>query len=427
MNESDSGYLLLIGAYRDNEVSAPHPLISTLDEIGKAGTTVNLINLQNLSQVKLNQLVADTLGCKEELAFPLSQLVCQKTQGNPFFATQFLKALHQDGLITFNFEEGCWQCDIGRINQQAMTDDVLEFMAFQLRRLPESTQQVLKLAACIGNQFDLVTLAIVSEQLEIETAACLWNGLQEGLILPQSEVYKFSVGQEEQIFTQQSSQNTVYKFLHDRVQQAAYSLIPADQKQATHYKIGMLLLRNSSDSEQEERLFEIVTHLNAGSSLITQPSEQQELAELNLIAGRRAKSATAYTVAVEYFTVGISLLSRHSWESHYDLTLALYVEVAEATYLNTDFEQMEQWVKIVLQHANTLLDSIPIYVTRMMAAKSQGLPLKTLNIGSQVLQLLGIEFPQQPTPADIGQAAQATITKNIRQLKSSLTTEIFLK
>ncbi|QKQ73002.1 ATP-binding sensor histidine kinase [Nostoc sp. TCL240-02] len=408
MNESD-GYLLLIGAYRDNEVSSLHPLISTLDEIGKASTIINLINLQNLNQVKLNQLVADTLGCKEELAFPLSKLVCQKTQGNPFFATQFLKALHQDGLITFNFEEGCWQCDIARINQQAMTDDVLEFMAFQLRRLPESTQQVLKLAACIGNQFDLATLAIVSEQLEIETAACLWNGLQEGLILPQSEVYKFFVGQEEQIFTQQTSQNTVYKFLHDRVQQAAYSLIPDDQKQATHYKIGMLLLRNSSDSEQEERLFEIVTHLNAGSSLITQLSERQELAELNLIAGRRAKSATAYTVAVEYFTVGISLLSRHSWESHYDLTLALYIEVAEATYLNTDFEQMEQWVTIVLQHANTLLDSIPIYVTRMMAAKSQGLPLKTLNIGSQVLQLLGIEFPQQPTPADIGQAAQATM------------------
>ncbi|RCJ39893.1 hypothetical protein A6769_04855 [Nostoc punctiforme NIES-2108] len=409
MNESECGYLLLIGAYRDNEVLPAHPLMSTLDEARKIGTTINLMTLQPLSQLKLNQLVSDTLGCKEELALPISQLVLKKTHGNPFFATQFIKALHQDGLIIFNFAEGCWQCDIAKINQQSLTDNVLEFMAFQLRRLPESTQQALKLAACIGNQFDLATLAIVSEQVETETAACLWNGLQEGLILPQSEVYKFYVGQEEEIFTQQTSQNTGYKFLHDRVQQAAYSLIPDDQKQATHYKIGMLLLRNSSDSEREERLFEIVTHLNAGSSLITAPSERQKLAQLNLSAGRRAKSATAYTVAVEYLSTGISLLSHSCWESHYDLTLALYIEVTEATYLNADFEQMEQWVTIVLQHAKTLLDSIPIYVTRMMAGRSQGLPLKTLNIGLQVLQLLGIEFPQQPTPADIGQAAQATM------------------
>ncbi|MEH1913782.1 trifunctional serine/threonine-protein kinase/ATP-binding protein/sensor histidine kinase [Nostoc sp.] len=409
MNESECGYLLLIGAYRDNEVLPAHPLMSTLDEVRKIGTTINLMTLQPLSQLKLNQLVSDTLGCKEELALPISQLVLKKTHGNPFFATQFIKALHQDGLIIFNFAEGCWQCDIAKINQQSLTDNVLEFMAFQLRRLPELTQQALKLAACIGNQFDLATLAIVSEQVETETAACLWNGLQEGLILPQSEVYKFYVGQEQQIFTQQTSQNTGYKFLHDRVQQAAYSLIPDDQKQATHYKIGMLLLRNSSDLEREERLFEIVTHLNAGSSLITAPSERQELAQLNLSAGRRAKSATAYTVAVEYLSTGISLLSHSCWESHYDLTLALYIEVTEATYLNADFEQMEQWVTIVLQHAKTLLDSIPIYVTRMMAGRSQGLPLKTLNIGLQVLQLLGIEFPQQPTPADIGQAAQATM------------------
>ncbi|MHC5764763.1 MAG: trifunctional serine/threonine-protein kinase/ATP-binding protein/sensor histidine kinase [Nostoc sp.] len=409
MNESECGYLLLIGAYRDNEVLPAHPLMSTLDEVRKIGTTINLMTLQPLSQLKLNQLVSDTLGCKEELALPISQLVLKKTHGNPFFATQFIKALHQDGLIIFNFAEGCWQCDIAKINQQSLTDNVLEFMAFQLRRLPELTQQALKLAACIGNQFDLATLAIVSEQVETETAACLWNGLQEGLILPQSEVYKFYVGQEQQIFTQQTSQNTGYKFLHDRVQQAAYSLIPDDQKQATHYKIGMLLLRNSSDLEREERLFEIVTHLNAGSSLITEPSERQELAQLNLSAGRRAKSATAYTVAVEYLSTGISLLSHSCWESHYDLTLALYIEVTEATYLNADFEQMEQWVTIVLQHAKTLLDSIPIYVTRMMAGRSQGLPLKTLNIGLQVLQLLGIEFPQQPTPADIGQAAQATM------------------
>ncbi|UKO95779.1 trifunctional serine/threonine-protein kinase/ATP-binding protein/sensor histidine kinase [Nostoc sp. UHCC 0870] len=408
MGELHTGYLLLIGAYRDNEVSPVHPLISTLADIKKTGAIMNSITLQPLSQLKVNQLVSDTLGCEEKLAFPLSQLVSQKTQGNPFFAIQFLKALHQDGLIIFNVEECCWQCDIAKINQQALTDDVVKFMVFQLLRLPESTQQVLKLAACIGNQFDLNTLAIAAQQSPMETAACLWNGLHEGLILPQSEVYKFYVGTEH-IPTQDTSHHIVYKFLHDRVQQAAYLLIPDDQKQLTHYKIGTLLLCNSSDAEREERLFEIVTHLNAARTLITQPSELEELTQLNLIAGRKAKSATAYAAAVEYFATGIALLPHDAWESHYNLTLSLHIEVTEATYLNTDFKQMEQWATIVLQHTQTLLDSIPVYVTRMMAAKSQGHPLTTLRIGLQVLQLLGIEFPPQPTPADITRAGEVTM------------------
>ncbi len=408
MTESNSNYLLLIGAYRDNEVSSAHPLILTLNKIVQTSAIVNKMTLRPLSQLKLNQLVADTLGCSEETAFILSQLVYQKTQGNPFFAREFLKSLHQDGLIKFNYGQGCWQCEIAQINQQALTDDVVAFMAFQLQRLPESTQEVLKLAACIGNQFDLATLAIVSEQSEIETAAALWNALQEGLILPQNEVYKFFGGQADQAVACETSKVVAYKFLHDRVQQAAYSLIPHYQKQATHYKMGKLLLNNFSDAEQQERLFEIVTHLNAGSSLITQSSERQRLVELNLMAGRKAKSATAYATAVDYLTMGIELLPYYSWDIQYSLTLALHIEAAEACYLNIDFEQMDKWAEIVLENAQSLLDSIPVYVTRMMAARSQGHPLATLQIGLQVLHLLGIDFSQQPTQTEIAQATEAT-------------------
>ncbi len=221
VNESQLGYLLLLGAYRDNEVSPTHRLMLTLDEVRKAGTTLNTITLAPLDQVSLNQLVADTLVCSPKVAQPLTELVYQKTQCNPFFATQFLKALHKDEVITFDIQSGHWQCDISQVREAALTDNVVEFMAQQLQKLPRETQDFLKLAACIGNQFDLATLAIVSESSEMESATALWKALQEGLVLPQSEVYKFYVGIEQNI-SEAISQTVAYRFLHDRVQQAAY-------------------------------------------------------------------------------------------------------------------------------------------------------------------------------------------------------------
>ena len=179
MSEQNTGYLLLIGAYRDNEVSPAHPLILTLEEIQKSGVSINTITLSPLNLTDLNDLVADTLSCSAELALPLTKIIYQKTQGNPFFSNQFLKSLYEDGLITFNFDARYWQSDIAKIRTLGLTDDVVEFVALQLQKLPLQTQEVLKLAACIGNQFDLNTLAIVNEKSEAETAADLWKALEK--------------------------------------------------------------------------------------------------------------------------------------------------------------------------------------------------------------------------------------------------------
>ncbi|MEH2093611.1 ATP-binding sensor histidine kinase [Nostoc sp.] len=403
---SDNGYLLMLGAYRDNEVSPVHPFILTVEEIRKANAIINTITLAPLNLADTNHLVADTLHCFRELAQPLTELIDRKTQGNPFFTTQFLKALHEDGQITFDRDRRYWECNIAQVNALALTDDVVEFMALQLQKLPLETQQVLKLAACVGNQFNLSTLAIISEQSAADAATALWKALQEGLILPTSQIYKFFQDIEQS--DQQSSVNPSYRFLHDRVQQAAYSLIPDHQKQLTHLSIGQLLLRDSDRSEREERLFEIVNHLNGGIALITSPHEQQNLAELNLAAGQKAKMATAYAGAISYFATGIELLPADAWESHYPLALVLYEEIAEASYLNTDFEQMEQWVSVVLQKAKTLLDMSKVQQTRILGANSQGKLLDAIQIGLQVLRSLGIEFPEQPTQEDIGQAFGVT-------------------
>ncbi|MEH2461236.1 ATP-binding sensor histidine kinase [Nostoc sp.] len=405
----DTGHLLVLGAYRDNEVSSMHPFILTVDEIVKTGATVNTISLQALSLVDLNQLLADTLDCELSQAQPLTKLVYQKTKGNPFFATQFLKALHEDKHITFDWETHHWQCDIAQVRALAITDDVVEFMALQLQKLPIPTQDVLKLAACIGAQFDLNTLAIVSEKSLEDAATELWRALQEGLIIPTTEIYKFFT-QSDTASLYHAAANPIYRFLHDRVQQAAYSLIPEDKKQITHLQIGRLLQQATSGSEQNKQIFAIVNHLNKGVSLIVDAAEIQELVQLNRVAGQKAKGATAYGAALDYFNTGIALLTCDRWQSQYDLTLALYEGAAESAYLSTNFDQIEPLAQEVLNHAHSWFDRISIYETKILVCVAQNHQLKALCLGREVLEALGVSLPEQPTQAEVGQAIQHTQT-----------------
>ncbi|MEG4034419.1 AAA family ATPase [Microcoleus sp. S36b_A4] len=405
IGESQSSHLLLIGAYRDNEVSAAHPLMLTLDEVTKTGATVNTITLAPLARTSLNQLVADTLTCSLNLAEPLTELVYQKTKGNPFFATQFLKALHQDGLIIFHLQGGYWQCDISKITEAALTDDVVEFMAQQLQKLPVKTQSVLKLAACIGNQFDLTTLAIVSQISETETATALWKTLQEGFVLPQSEIYKFYVGEEDNI-DRATSQTVSYRFLHDRVQQAAYSLIPEEERAIAHYQIGQLLLQQISAEAREERIFELVNQLNYGTIMVVEQQEREELAQLNLTACRKARAATAYQAAREYATVGLKLLGTDAWQRQYEMTLSLYDLAAEVAFLAGDFEQMHQWIEAVIHHAKTPLEQVQVYQVKIQALVAHNKFVEAIAIGQSVFQMLGVNLPNEPTLDDIRQLKQ---------------------
>jgi predicted ATPase/signal transduction histidine kinase len=410
MSEASSGYLLILGAYRDNEVFPAHPLMLTLEQIQKTQAIVHRITLVPLLETTVNQLVADTLSCTNELAQPLTQLVYQKTQGNPFFMTQFLKALHEDGWIEFHPELGYWQCDMAAVRQLALTDDVVEFLALQLQKLPVETQEVLKLAACIGNQFDLNTLALVSEQSETEAATALWKALQEGLILPISETYKFFQSNDSDgsdsakpTLRDRSSEIPVsYKFLHDRVQQAAYSLIPDTDKATVHQTIGRLFLDNCSEQECHERIFEIVNHLNEAIHLVEQPSERERLAQLNLKAGQKAKAATAYQTALSYLVLSRDLLPENSWQQHYDFTLTLHTELASNTCLVGDFAETERWLTLALDRVESLLDRIPFYEIQIQAHVAQSQLQEAIGLGCTTLQQLGIALPTQPTPEDFG-------------------------
>ncbi len=389
INELGTGYLLVLGAYRDNEVFPAHPLMLTLDEIHKQDANINTITLTPLDKKDITQLVADTLLCSTEIATPLSELVAQKTGGNPFFTTQFLKGLHQENLIKFNSEKGYWQCELTQIRQLALTDDVVEFMVGRLRKLPQVAQNVLKLAACLGNRFDLAMLTVVCEETQEEVATDLWGALQEGFVIPENQTYKFFQGYQEQDLENISVN---YRFLHDRVQQAAYSLISANQKPATHYHIGQLLLTKLSQTEQDERLFDIVNHLNFGKSLINDKREQEKLAQLNLAAGQKATSAAAYQAAIEYLETGINLLEKDAWVNQYNLSLSLHRHLAEAQLSHANYEQLQQTIAIALEWVSSPIEQADFYVIQVTKFTVEGKYEEAIQAGLMGLKNLGIEI-----------------------------------
>ncbi|NES64419.1 MAG: AAA family ATPase [Okeania sp. SIO2D1] len=418
MGNSTTGYLLLLGAYRDNEVFPAHPLMLTLAELEKRcdpaevasakerepreqKAVISTITLAPLSVHHINQLVAETLRCLVEQSQPLTKLVYQKTNGNPFFTTQFLKGLYKDKLIVFNRNLRYWECDLVKVRDAALTDDVVEFMAGRLQKLPTGTQEVLKLAACIGNQFDLETLAIVRENSLEEVASELWNGLQEGLILPISEAYKFFQGDLQESQTQ--AMTVGYRFLHDRVQQAAYSLIPEDQKAKTHYHIGELLLQEIPIEARKERIFELVSQLNYGNALISNQSKRDELAQLNLLACRKARAATAYQGGREYASIGLSLLGENAWQRQYEMTFAFHNLAAELASLCGEFEAMENFVEVAIAQSRSVLDNVNLYQTRILSKTYQNKIPEALAIGKNFLQQLGVTFPDNPSESDIQQ------------------------
>jgi diguanylate cyclase (GGDEF)-like protein len=394
MTDRNLPYLFLIGAYRDNEVSIGHPLMIMLDDFRKSEVIIHQITLSNLGLEDIMRMLADTLKSDRARVQLLGELVLKKTGGNPFFVKQFLKLLYTEHLIDFAYDEQIWEWDQARIEAQDITDNVVELMIGKLKKLPKATQSILQLAACIGANFDLHTLSVIGKTTPSEIFTNLMPAIDSGLILPLSEL-------DEQLLIQN------YQFLHDRVEQAAYSLIPEEQKKATHLQIGQLLQENSSEMEKEEKLFDIVGHFNLGIELITQTDQREALAKLNLKAGRKAKNATAYAAAKNYLQTGILLLAPNCWQTQYELALNLYVAAAESAYLNGDFNGgMDDKVEPVLENAQTILDKVKIYEILMAVYTAQSKTLDAIAVGRKALEELGVEFDLEPDEAKIKKAIQ---------------------
>jgi len=388
MDESEGSPLLIIGAYRDNEVEPTHSLMIMLDNLYTNNHIVKEINLRSLPRMHVGQLIADCLHQTTQAVEPLTGLVGEKTAGNPFFVNQFLHTLYDEGILKFTpasaVSNASWSWNIDDIQALKITDNVVELMVSKLKKLPQSAQKIIQLAACIGNHFDLNTLAAISQQ---ELAHCyqdLTPILTEGLIKVTEELKPGAI------------KNRHFFFLHDRVQQAAYGLIDAEQKKQVHLKVSRLWLKNITSQETlDEHIFALLEQYNRCYELVSNQRERNKIARLNLVAGKKAKAANAYDAAANYLNIGMQCLSANSWRNQYTLTISLASESVEVEYLNTNYHRAETLSEEVIKSANNMLDKARIYETQIHSFIAQNKMQNALELGLDVLHLLGVTLLEE--------------------------------
>lgn len=380
ITQSKLPYLLLIGAYRDNEVTSAHPLMRRLAEIRSMGGSVREIVLAPLGLEDLGRLVADALHCAPPCSAPLARLVHEKTAGNPFFAIQFLTALAEEGLVAFDHQQARWSWDLDRIHAKGYTDNVVDLLIGKLRRLPEAVQDALQQLACLGNAGEIATLSQVLGESEAALVAALLEAERAGLVF---------------------RKHGAYHFLHDRVREAAYALIPEGKRAATHLAIGQRLAANTSPEAVEERVFEIVGQLNRGIALIASSGERERVADLNLIAGRRAKASTAYASALTYLTAGLALLPANGWERRHELVFALELHRAECEFLTGALGEAEAHLAELARRAVSLTDLATVTRLQVDLFMTIGRSDRAVAVGLDYLRRVGVDWPAHPTTDDV--------------------------
>ena len=381
LTSPDIRCLLLMGAYRDNELDASPRLARTMAALATAGVSLKRVSLGPLQLPDLAHLVSDSLRCNAAQAAPLAQLLFEKTGGNPFFVIQFLKSLERDGHLRFDDEQACWVYRIEAIAGAPLADNVIDLMTRSIERLSAKSQYALTLAACIGNRFDRQTLAIVSEQSLAATAEDLAQALAEGLIVDDART---------------DESGTACAFLHDRVQQSAYAMIPAERRRMVHLTVGRLLRSRATAEQLDALLFDIVHHLNLGRALIQAAPERREVAALNLTAGRRAKSSTAHDTALELFLAGLDLLDASAWTQDHELCFELHLEAAESRTLCGQFDAaLQAFAELVLK-ARSAIDRARVIRLRSVQYENMARYADSLVSAREGLALLGVSFPDDP-------------------------------
>jgi predicted ATPase/signal transduction histidine kinase/GAF domain-containing protein len=373
---SEVRHLLLVGAYRDNDVGPAHPLMHTLAAIRRAGAPVHEIVLAPLGLGDLRRFVADALHCEPERSEPLARLLHEKTAGNPFFTLQFFTALADEGLLAFDPVAPAWRWDIDRIHARSYTDNVVELMTGKLKRLPATTQEALQQLACLGNVAELATLTLAHGVTEDAMHAALSEAVQAGLVV---------------------RLDGAYAFLHDRIHQAAYSLIPDERRSDVHLRIGRTLLANMTADQLGEHLFDVANQFHRSAALLVDRDEKAQVAMVDLRAGRKAKASTAYESARAYFFAGVALLDERDWDRQYALTFNLRLECAECEFLSRNFDEAERLIAELLRRGASNADLAAVYDLKVQLNVMKSDSPQAVASALSCLRLFGIDIPAHPT------------------------------
>ncbi|MEM7181868.1 MAG: SpoIIE family protein phosphatase, partial [Spirochaetota bacterium] len=402
MTNSDNKYFMIIGAYRDNEVETGHPLLKTVEEINRSGLEVENIRLGPLNMDNIQELISDTFNSKQG-SEQLAEILIQKTGGNPFFIGEFLKSLYKAEIIDFNYTSNEWQWNVDKIHAYGITDNVVDLMVKNIRNFPEDTAKILSLAACLGNQFDIKFLGIISQISNEDLIEFLWPAIDEGVLIPIGNAQSIIQTAREDVKTVDISEleKSKIRFQHDRVQQAAYSLVSQKKRKKIHYRAGNSILAKVSKEEIEEKIFEITRHLNEGKDLISKEEERLRLVELNLRAGQKAKLATAYESAVNILETAKELLTEEDWNSNYRLTFSLYINLIESLYLSGDLEKSKGILEYCYAKADNDLDIGNLHLLEIMQMATIGKYFEATDIGITALKRFSILLPEKSNATTI--------------------------
>jgi predicted ATPase/signal transduction histidine kinase len=373
-------HLLVIGAYRDNEVGPDHPLLHTLAAIRGSGRAVAEVSLTPLTVDHVAQLCADALHTDVERTAALAQLISEKTGGNPFFAIQFIAALTDERLLTFDSKRSVWQWDIERIRAKGISDNVADLMTAKLGRLPPATREALGQLACLGNVAEIGTVALVRRSSEEDVESTLREALEAGLIVRQGRSFAF---------------------IHDRVHEAAYGLMGPGDRAAVHLRIGRVLMASTPAADLDDRIFEVVNQFGRGLSEIDLSSEREFLAELYLTAGTRAKTSSAYTSALAYFAAGRALLSEDSWKDFYHLTLELELNRAECEIVGGELAVAEDRLARLAQRSTTLGDQAQVVCLAVLLYFTTGRSERAVEVSLDFLSRIGIKWSTRPRESEV--------------------------
>ncbi|MCP4167280.1 MAG: serine/threonine-protein kinase PknK [Chloroflexi bacterium] len=373
-SEVNRSGLLVMGAYRDNEVDTSHPLMGLLDHQEESGIPIQILKLAELEPQHVERLLADTLRASEGVP-ALGTTIYEKTHGNPFFLRRLLTSLNEEGRFQYDPDTTSWQWDLEDINSEAISDNVADLLARMITQLSERTNNTLSLAACIGNSFDLPTLVLISGLPEKDVIHLLNASLSGQYIRPSGDAYVF---------------------VHDQVQQAAYCLLDAEDRKAKHLEIGRLLLADTAETELNDRIFDIVAHYNLSADLLTDPVEKTQLTELNLIAGRKAKVNSAFAASTAYLRQGLALLSENCWQDHFELSLCVHNELIDACFLNIEYEEVDRLYGTILDHAKREIDTCNAYKTMILTMLARNELVESISLADRYLEKLRISFLDAP-------------------------------